>query len=296
MAGNTGRLNCVNCNIHLMARFRQFSFKQFGYFDFDCDLPAQILKQDFSAFIKIVFVKAGGQAVIDFKSYHLKQDTLFFVNAGQFHRFNENCTGTLLYYNRDFYCVEIHDKEVACDGILFHNVYEIPVIMMPDGVSAEMQSLINGIKAELENEESSMEEMLRIFLKQIIIKATRLWKKDHQATGEDSRQEIEFSRHFSQLVEWHYTRYHTVAEYANLLSMTPKALNKRLTRYAGTAPNDIIKKRIILEAKRLLAHTTLSVKEIGYKLGYDDISYFVRLFSRQAETSPQSFRLQYQQN
>lgn len=279
-----------------MGRFRQFSFKQFGYFDFDGDLPSRLSQQDFSAFIKIVFVKAGGQAVIDFKTYELEQDALFFVNAGQYHRFDENCTGTLLYYNRDFYCVEIHDKEVACDGILFHNVYEIPVILMPPDISFEMQALIGNIKAELEGEESSMEEMLRIFLKQIIIKATRLWKKEHQAATEDARQEIEFSRHFSQLVEWHYTRYHTVADYADLLSITPKALNKRLTRHTDTAPNDIIKNRIVLEAKRLLAHTTLSVKEIGYKLGYDDTSYFIRLFSKQAETTPQAFRSRYQQN
>lgn len=279
-----------------MARFRQFSFKQFGYFDFDGDLPERLSQQDFSGFIKIVFVKAGGHAVIDFKAYDLEQDALFFVNAGQYHLFDESCTGTLLYYNRDFYCVEIHDKEVACDGILFHNVYEIPVILMPQEASLGMQNLISSIKTELESEESSMEEMLRIFLKQIIIKATRLWKKEHQAASEEARQEIEFSRHFSQLVEWHYTRYHTVAEYAELLSITPKALNKRLTRYTDTAPNDIIKNRIILEAKRLLAHTVLSVKEIGYKLGYDDTSYFIRLFSKQAETTPQAFRSQYQQN
>jgi AraC-like DNA-binding protein len=277
-----------------MGRFRQFTFKQFGYLDFDGNLPDLLLQQDFNAFIKIVFLKQGGKAVIDFKEYELKQDALFFINAGQYYRFDASCRGTMLYYNRDFYCVEIHDKEVACDGILFHNVYEIPVIFMTEEISLQMEGLIDDIKNELEMEDSSMEEVLRIFLKLIIIRATRIWKKDHKVAGEEARQEVEFSRNFSQLVEWHYTRYHTVAEYASLLNITPKALNKRVTRYTETTPNDIIKSRVILEAKRLLVHTRLSVKEIGYKLGYDDTSYFIRLFSKQASISPQSFRQQYQ--
>jgi AraC-like DNA-binding protein len=277
-----------------MGRFRQFAFKQFGYFDFEGDLPDLLSQQDFSAFIKIVFLKQGGSAVIDFKEYKLEQDALFFINAGQYYRFDNNCRGTMLYYNRDFYCVEIHDKEVACDGILFHNVYEIPVIFMTEEISVEMEGSVGAIKNEMKMGDSSMEEVLRVFLKLIIIRATRIWKKDHQVAGQEAHQEVEFSRNFSQLVEWHYTRYHTVAEYADLLNITPKALNKRVTRYTETTPNDIIKNRIILEAKRLLVHTRLSVKEIGYKLGYDDTSYFIRLFSKQASTSPQSFRQQYQ--
>jgi AraC-like DNA-binding protein len=277
-----------------MERFRQFAFKLFGCSDFEGNLPDLLLQQDFSAFVKIVFLRRGGKAVIDFKEYKLQQDALFFIIAGQYYRFDDSCRGTMLYYNRDFYCVEIHDKEVACDGILFHNVYEIPVIFLTEDISVEMEGLIGAIKNELDMEDSSMEEVLRIFLKLIIIRATRIWKKDHQVVSVEARQEVEFSRNFSQLVEWHYTRYHTVAEYADLLNITPKALNKRVTRYSKTTPNDIIKNRIILEAKRLLVHTRLSVKEIGYKLGYDDTSYFIRLFSKQASTPPQSFRQQYQ--
>ena len=144
-------------------------------------------------------------------------------------------------------------------------------------------------------DDSSIEEMLRILLKQIIIKCTRLWKQEHHVASEQMRPEVEFSRTFSQLVEWHYTKHHTVAAYAELLHITPKALNKRITRYSNTTPNDVIKNRIMLEAKRLLAHTQLSSKEIAYKLGYDDISYFTRFFTKQAGAAPQSFKLQYQQ-
>ncbi|WP_247235589.1 AraC family transcriptional regulator [Telluribacter sp. SYSU D00476] len=276
-----------------MPHFKQFAFKKFGYFDFSNDLPDKQLNQDFKEYIKVIFVRAGGKVVIDFKEFQLETDALFFISGSQHYWLDEVCCGTLLYYNRDFYCVEIHDKEVSCDGILFHNVYEIPVVPLDAEQSAAIQKLLRDIEVEIASEDSTTEEMLRILLKQIIIKATRLWKQEHQIRDEEARQEVEFSRKFSQLVEWNYTQLHTVADYAEMLHITPKALNKRITRYSNTTPNDIIKNRIILEAKRLLAHTTLSVKEIGYRLGYEDTSYFIRLFTNQTELSPQSFRSQY---
>lgn len=95
-------------------------------------------------------------------------------------------------------------------------------------------------------------------------------------------------------MEWHYRHHHAVADYAALLHLTPKALHKRLARAGHPGPNDVIKNRITLEAKRLLAHTQLLVKEIGYKLGYEDTSYFSRLFAQQTGTTPHLFRQRYQ--
>jgi hypothetical protein len=112
-----------------MAHVRHFAFKTFGYLDFEPVAP--LAGADLASFIKVVFVAAGGRMVVDFQAYDLTQDALFFINAGQYYGLKEAGSGTLLYYNRNFYCVEIHDKEVACDGILFHNVYEIPVVPPP---------------------------------------------------------------------------------------------------------------------------------------------------------------------
>ncbi len=277
-----------------MTHVRQFAFKKVGYVDFH-NPSNQRDPLDIKDFIKIVFIKAGGHVIIDFEEYYLKQDAFFFINAGQYYWFDDSCFGTILFYNRDFYCIEIHDKEVACDGILFHNVYEVPVVLMNPSVAGALENIVNEIKTEIILDNSGTEEMLRILLKQIIIKCTRLWKQDHQVAGEEARPELEFSRTFSQLVERHYTRHHTVAQFAELLHITPKALNKRITRYNNITPNEIIKNRIVVEAKRLLVHTHLTIKEIGYKLGYEDTSYFIRFFTKQVATPPQSFRMQYQQ-
>lgn len=280
-----------------MEQLRQFSVKKLGYTAIDSSRAQEGKLPSYHDFIKIIFLRAGSHIQVDFKEYHLEQDALFFVQGGQWYQVDETVSnGALLFYNRDFYCVEIHDKEVACDGILFHNIYEIPVVYLDDAQSAIMQGIFTEINGEMQQEESSMEEMLRILLKQLIIRSTRLWKQAHQVVDEENRQEVEFARRFSQLVEAHYATRHSVADYAELLNMTPKALQKRVSKYSKSTPNDIIKDRIILEAKRLLVHTDLSVKEVGYKLGYDDPAYFIRLFTNHTQESPQHFRKSYQQS
>ena len=277
-----------------MIQGQQFALGTFGYFDF-AQLPTgKFTQPELGGFIKVVLVQAGGRVVIDFNEYRPVQDALFFINVGQYYWFDQDCTGTVIYYHRDFYCIQIHDKEVACDGILFHNAYHVPVVFMNDEARSTMEAIVQEIRVEISLQDSGMEEMLRILLKQLIIRATRLWKQQHHVVSEEARQEVEFSRTYSQLVEGHYTRQHAVADYAAMLHITPKALNKRFTRYSNSTPNDVIKNRIILEAKRLLIHTQLSVKEIGYLLGYDDTSYFIRLFTKQVSAPPQTFRLNYQ--
>jgi len=280
-----------------MSHFRQFIYKKFGVLPFDAAAVGEVNQPAYDPFIKILFLKKGSRINIDFNKYKLQQDALFFINVNQWYQVRTPAAGngSLIYYNRDFYCVEIHDKEVSCDGILYNNIYEIPVVYLSKTESAVVQQILAEIMQEIENDEPAMEEMLRILLKKLIIIGTRIWKKEHEITTTEARQEIEFLRKFSQLVELHYKRLHTVADYANILAISPKILNKRITKTGQPSPNDLIKERIILEAKRLLAHTTLSVKEIGYSLGYEDPAYFVRLFSKQTSTSPVEFRKLYNQ-
>ncbi|MET0242434.1 MAG: AraC family transcriptional regulator [Flavitalea sp.] len=275
-----------------MGQFRQFALKKFGIEELNFPVKAYDAEV-YQSFVKVFFIRRGGHIAIDFKEYRLEQDALFFVSSDQWYNLQSAVTQSLLmYYNRDFYCVEIHDKEVLCDGFLFHNAYDVPVVYLDAAQSLEIQRILNEIRSELSGEDDAMEEMIRALLKQIIIKATRIWKQSNYAEAENN-EEMEFARRFSQLVEWNYTTKHAVADYAALLNITPKTLGKKLARHSSVTPNDIIKNRIILEAKRLLAHTDLSVKEIGYKLGYEDPAYFIRIFTWHVQLAPQQFRKSY---
>jgi len=274
---------------------KEFSYKQFGKLCFSQNALNESLIEKIDGHIKILFLPKLTQIQIDFQEFSLDTDSLLFVNPKVLikPRNKEQKGEVLLHFNRDFYCIEIHDHEVACDGILYNNVFEVPFVKLTGSQSADIQNIIQEIQSEIANEDANTEEMLRVLLKQIILKATRIWKHQHQLSEHEHQPDVQFLRKFSKLVEQHYKTHHTVAEYADLLSITPKNLSKKIGLLSKETPNDIIKNRIVLESKRLLAHTALSVKEIAYSLNYEDDAYFVRFFTKSTGISPLSFRKQF---
>lgn len=257
----------------------------------------QLNSDKFKSFIKIVYLSENASLTIDYKKFTTATNSLFFINSNQHFEIHSVAadTGRMLFYNRDFYCVQIHDNEVSCDGLLFNNIFEVPLVKLPAAIQPFIAATIESIMEEFNGDQSSREEMIRTYLKQIIIKATRLWKQQHaDQHGLPASYDADFFRNFSRLVEVHFKEKHGLADYAELLLVTPKTLNKKLSKLQIRNPNDIIKNRIILEAKRLLSFSTMSIKEIAYYLGYDDPAYFNRLFSNKVKATPASFRKQYQ--
>ncbi len=282
-----------------MERYLESNHKKIGVVVIDNSTIDLINSSRYKAYIKILHLPAGFNVTIDFRQFTTKTACLFFINANQYFQVDitGSKSGTMVYYNRDFYCVQIHDDEVACDGLLFNNIFEIPVVKLASPGQAVIASAVEHITEEFTNELSSREEMIRTYLKQIIIRATRSWKQQHleQARAQPSY-DMEFFRNFSRLVEIHFREKHGLADYAELLAITPKTLNKKLGRLNIKHPNDIIKERILLEAKRLLSYTSMSIKEIGYHLGYDDPAYFNRLFTQKNKCTPAAFRKEFTQH
>jgi len=240
--------------------------------------------------ISILFVPSGSHLLIDFNEFITTKPTLFFCGYQRI-QILKGLDITVLNYNRDFYCIQIHDAEVACDGLLFNNAGQFPATELSPKEHQTIQNLFSEIGKELELKDSSMEEMVRILLKQIIIRATRLWKEQQlpfQVT--EIPAEVEFYRNFNQLVEIHFKKWHSVSDYAQVLGLTAKTLSNKFNRLNLIQPNEIIKSRILLEAKRLLCFTDWSVKEIAYELGYEDPAYFNRLFTGKVGDSPVVFR------
>lgn len=272
---------------------KEFSYKKFGNVEFSRSSLQDHFLNSIEGHIKILFIPENAIIQVDFQEIELKTDALLFINPNVVLKPCETVSGQLMHFNKDFYCIEIHDKEVACDGILYNNVFEIPFINLNTEQSAEVQRIIREIKTEMNDEDSTTEEMLRILVKMIILKSTRIWKKQHQLADIEQQEDVQFLRKFSKLVEMHYKKLHTVADYADLLFITPKNLSKKIGLVSKKTPNEIIKNRIILESKRLLAHTSMTVKEIAYSLHYEDDAYFIRFFTKSTGISPITFRKQF---
>jgi AraC-like DNA-binding protein len=267
--------------------------KKIGLVVVNIDNEETLNSDAYSSFIKIVYLPAGYSLTIDFSSYQTESPTLFFVSPNQVMDITKigSKPGSMIFYNRDFYCIQIHDEEVACDGLLYNNIYNMPMTTLSPEEGIFIDYLFTQIEDEFESRDASHEEMIRTYLKQLFIKSVRLWKKQHlEQQAAQQHGDLESFRKFTQLVDAHYKQKHNVADYAGLLAMAPKTITHRFKRLSLPAPNEIIKNRIVLEAKRLLAHTRMSAKEIAYELGYEDPAYFSRLFLLKAGETPSAFR------
>lgn len=95
---------------------------------------------------------------------------------------------------------------------------------------------------------------------------------------------------FIDLVESNYQNGLAISAYAALLNISSKTLTDLTNKIIFKTPSMIIQERIMIEAQRLLAHSGLNVNQIGYKLGFEDPSYFVKYFKKHAKFSPGEFR------
>lgn len=95
---------------------------------------------------------------------------------------------------------------------------------------------------------------------------------------------------FRERIEERYRGHDEVEDYARALAVSPKQLWAACRRVAGAPPARLIQDRLLLEAKRLLLYTNVSVAEAAYTLGFNDPAYFSRLFTKETGRSPRDFR------
>jgi len=276
--------------------FFEDDYKKFGFEHFSKNNFEGMERIKSQPYIKVLYLPAGYELTVDFTHYKTESPSLFFVTYQLLDIKKGNTDeASLIYYNRDFYCIQIHDKEVACDGLLFHNVFENPKVELSDSENLIIKNLFQNIKDELQSKDSSSEEMIRTYLKQIIIRATRKWKVQNIETEnlQINHQELDIFRDFSRYLEIHYREKHHVSDYAEMLHIAPKTLSHKFKNLNLESPNQYIINRILLEAKRLLFYTDKTVKEIGYDLGYEDPAYFNRLFTQKVGSTPINFKKNY---
>jgi YesN/AraC family two-component response regulator len=99
-------------------------------------------------------------------------------------------------------------------------------------------------------------------------------------------------KRFFALLEDYFLTLKMPADYADLLAVTPAYLNELVKRSCGFTTSYCIQQRIVAEAKRLIMNSELSLKEISYRLGFDDASHFSKFFKKFTGKRYSDFRRQ----
>lgn len=203
----------------------------------------------------------------------------------------DNNSGGLkvLVFNREFYCVHTHDSEVSCNGLLFFGSTVSPVLRLDEEEADRLRILFDVLEEEFEEKDKNQEEMLRILLKRFIIRCTRM-AKEQILKNDESQSDIDVVRRFNVLVEEHFKTRKSVGEYAELMFKSPKTITNVFSKYSEDSPLQVIHKRVIMEAKRMLLYTDKTSKEIGFKLGYNDPAQFSKMFKNHTGKTTTEFK------
>lgn len=227
---------------------------------------------------------------VDLIPLEIPSNSIFSLSPGQTISISEFSDDyVVIQFNREFYCVQDHDQEVSCNGMLFNGALSTPILLLDESEQRSFNVLLEVIKEEFRNEDDVQLEMLKTVLKRFIIKCTRLAKLQF-ADMLITPQELDAVRYFSALVERHFKTLHKVTDYADLMNKSSKTLANLFHTLGERTPLQIIHDRIILEAKKLLLYTDKSAKEIAFELGFSDPVQFSRLFKNEIGFAPGDFR------
>ncbi len=234
-----------------------------------------------------------GELLIDDTKVQGSFPSVIFITPGQHFLISEYTGGEgyAISFNKEFYCIEYHDSEVSCNGLLFVNNFTIVQIKLDAQHQSVYNNTVKEIAGEFEQDESLLAEMLKNLLKNLLIRSNRLFRSQNSIDEVDNVN-IDFARKFSEMVEKHFKEIKQVEAYAGMIGIAPASLTKKLQKYGIESPSRIIKNRVITEAKRLLMYTDKSVKEIAILIGYEDQHYFSRLFNKETGISPTDYKKQ----
>lgn len=226
--------------------------------------------------------------MIDFKELHLAQNDVFIVQPGQMHRFiaAEGIKGWLLMVDCSY--VDSDEKCILDHLLLSASAFKIENTERNDlcGLASILAHRLNSNKGmSIGIGTQRMAEAFVSVVAEQAQKFTLQTKHSHRHT--------EIMLQLRNLLAQHIAENHQPAFYASQLNISTVYLNEIVRKLTGLSTSSYIKNEIVLLAKRMLARTDLSVKQIANQLGFEDWAYFTRLFTQATSITPTAFRSKY---
>ncbi|HEY1048671.1 MAG TPA: helix-turn-helix transcriptional regulator [Prosthecobacter sp.] len=252
----------------------------------------QRLIPHFHDFFQVFLIQGPARLMHDFREHKVNGITLFFLAPGQVHTIYPRAAsmyGTVASFTQAFF-----DHQAPPPSMLF----ELPFFFASNAAkpwfnvrareAGRIVSLVGDLQREYDAGKRGVLEVLRATLRILFIEAARL---DAAGTpGEETTRAALLARQFHLAVEHHFRDWQALAPYARELGVTVNHLNDVIHAETGHSAGELIRHRRLLDAKRLLLHSDMSVSEIGYETGFHDPSYFGRFFRRETGSTPAEFR------
>lgn len=259
-----------------------------------CQAPDALAVPQRTNYFTVFWIRRGhGMFCAESGQYPFAANSLLFLVPYQSFRFlteSAELEGLCLQFHANFLCIETHHEEVGCNGVLFNDTYGQPAVLLEENHARELAALFDEMGRELREAGLAHSEVLLSYLRIFLVRATRLKLQQQDLTSSPAGRIPPMLADLKRLIEEQFRVRHAPADYASLLHISPKALARLVKTHLNKTLTELIRERVMRQAKWELLHTRKPVKEVAAELGFDDLFYFSRLFKRATGCSPTFFR------
>jgi AraC-like DNA-binding protein len=244
----------------------------------------------------VLFTRGGGRHSIDFQQFEVTPHQVYYMAPGQIHtwEFDEETDGYLVNFNESFFTSFCHNPHFVRDFPLFSSISGSAVNTLDMSCCGEVEATFAQMLEEFEKKDADFKmDILRGMLSIILVRLSRVVPRAYQEGV--SKHNLVLMRQFEILIEQHFREKRLPKEYAELMFVTPNHLNALTNSVVGKSAGELIRDRILLEAKRLLVNSDLMISQIAEMLNFEDNAYFTRFFKKYLGVTPEAFRSAYAQ-
>ena len=242
-------------------------------------------------FYHIFWIQRGvAKYLIDFEPIIVRPDCFLFVNKDRVQSIDDRSKhdGKLLLFTDSFFANNEADTKYLHSSILFNDLLDIPIVNVK--AHKPLRDIFAAIEKELEEENDMYHYgLLHNLLHNLLLLAERE-RRNQGFTDIGKGADLDYTVLFKDLLETQFKSLKSVSGYASQLNVSEKRLAHATSKTLGKSPKAIINERIMLETKRLLIHTNRSIKQIGYDLGFEEPTNFIKYFRKHTDKTPINFK------
>lgn len=261
-------------------------FSRIDKLDFPINRPHRL------GFYQIHYITKGtGIHFIDFKPYPFKEGSIIFVSRGQVQAFGAQpgVDGFLILFTNNFLSKNLSHSDILSINRVYNYHLHEPVIHAEKVVTETFINIVKEMYQEyLSPNNFAKEEVLRLLLKLFLLRVERI-----KRTIIPKEKNVEWITKFSEFnhhLEKRFAETRNAKDYAKMMNISYKHLNEICKSVTGHTAKVFIDQFLILETKRNLATSDISLKELTYTLGFDEPTNLLKYFKKHTGQSPSQFK------
>jgi AraC family transcriptional activator of pobA len=235
-------------------------------------------------YLLVLFTNGSGIHEIDFDKYDIKPGSLFVLQPGQIHNWqlSDDIEGYIVFYSQEIYNLHFGSRKIE-EYPFYQSVRNNPEIVF----EKEELNVILPYFELMTNPNQDNASILLNLLDCIHIEVAQKYTAENNHAIHSYNHKVQ---QFESVLEQFYKIDKSPSFYASKMNMTLKHLNRICKDILNKTVTELITNRVILEAKRLLVNPKKSINQVADELGFENYSYFTKLFKKQTGATPSEFR------